>query len=118
MSFEDDHITVPGQLFVCLSIVGPESPQKTDSVGIKIRGAFHTRSEANNHAKRLQKEDQMFDVYVADMYKWLLIPPDPGTIDDVHYNNQKLEEIISGHKRNQAQATEIFNTRRRETSNK
>ena len=112
MSLETDYTTVPGQVFACLSIIGPEAPQKNDKFGIKIRGAFATRDEAANHAKRLQKEDTTFDIYVVDMYKWLLIPPDSTKIDDVHYNNEKLEEIMTGYKDNQAQAARMFSERK------
>lgn len=112
MSLETDYTTVPGQIFACLSIIGPEAPQKNDKFGIKIRGAFATRDEAANHAKRLQKEDPTFDIYVVDMYKWLLIPPDPTKIDDVHYSNEKLEEIMTGYKENQAQAARMFQERK------
>jgi hypothetical protein len=112
MSLEQDYTTVPGQLYACLSVVGPEAPQKNDKFGIKIRGAFATRDEAANHAKRLQKEDPIFDIYVVDMYKWLLIPPDPTKIEDVHYTNEKLQEIMSGYKENQAQAARLFNERK------
>ena len=112
MSLETDYTTVPGQVFACLSIIGPEAPQKNDKFGIKIRGAFATRDEAANHAKRLQKEDTTFDIYVVDMYKWLLIPPDSSKIADVHYNNEKLEEIMSGYKDNQAQAARMFSERK------
>ena len=112
MSLEQDYTTVPGQVFACLSIVGPECPQKNDKFGIKIRGAFATRDEAANHAKRLQKEDATFDIYVVDMYKWLLIPPDAEKIEDVHYTNDKLEEIMTGYKENQAQAARMFNERK------
>lgn len=112
MSLEQDYTTVPGQVFACLSVVGPEAPQKNEKFGIKIRGAFSTRDEAANHAKRLQKEDPTFDIYVVDMYKWLLIPPDPMKIEDVHYTNEKLEEIMTGYKENQAQAARMFQERK------
>lgn len=112
MSLEQDYTTVPGQLYACLSVVGPEAPQKNDQFGIKIRGAFATRDEAANHAKRLQKEDPTFDIYVVDMYKWLLIPPDPTKIEDVHYTNEKLEEIMTGYRENQAQAARLFQERK------
>ena len=118
MSLEQDYTTVPGQIFACLSIVGPECPQKNDKFGIKIRGAFANRDEAANHAKRLQKEDPTFDIYVVDMYKWLLIPPDSSKIDDVHYTNEKLEEIMTGYKENQAQAARMFNERKQAMINK
>jgi hypothetical protein len=114
MSLEQDYTTVPGQLYACLSVVGPEAPQKNDKFGIKIRGAFASRDEAAAHAKRLQKEDSTFDIYVVDMYKWLLIPPDPLKIEDVHYQNEKLEEIMSGYRENQAEAARMFNERKKD----
>ena len=114
MSLEQDYTTVPGQLFACLSIVGPECPQKTDKFGIKIRGCFATRDEAANHAKRLQKEDSTFDIYVVDMYKWLLIPPDPALIEDAHYTNEKLEEIMVKYRENQSMAAKMFEERKRD----
>jgi hypothetical protein len=114
MSLEQDYTTVPGQLFACLSIVGPECPQKTDKFGIKIRGCFSTREEASNHAKRLQKEDSTFDIYVVDMYKWLLIPPDNTKIEDAHYTNDKLEEIMVKYRENQSMAAKMFEERKRD----
>ena len=113
-SLSQDFTTVPGQLFACLSIIGPDSPQKHDKFGIKIRGCFNTREEAAQHAKRLQAEDGTFDIYVVDMYKWLLIPPDNTHIDDVHYSDNKLEEIMSGYRENQAAAAKMFEERKRD----
>lgn len=113
-----DYTTVPGQLFACLSIVGPDCPQRTDKFGIKIRGAFSTRDEAEKHAKRLQKEDATFDIYVVDMYKWLLIPPDRDHIEDVHYANEKLEEIFSKYRDNQRMAAALFEKRKRDMTAK
>ena len=113
-TLEQDYTTVPGQLYACLSVIGPEAPQKNDKFGIKIRGAFNSRDEAASHAKRLQKEDATFDIYVVDMYKWLLIPPDPAKIEDVHYTNEKLEELMSGYRENQAQAAQMFAERKRD----
>ena len=113
-TLEQDYTTVPGQLYACLSVVGPEAPQKNDKFGIKIRGAFNSRDEAASHAKRLQKEDATFDIYVVDMYKWLLIPPDPVQIEDAHYADEKLEELMLGYRENQAQAAAMFAERKRD----
>ena len=112
MSLETDYTTVPGQVFTCISIIGPECPQKNDKFGVKLRGAFGTRDEAANHAKRLQKEDPTFDIYVVEQYKWLLIPPNADKIEDVHYTNEKLEEIMVGYKENQSQAARMFQERK------
>jgi len=113
-TLEQDYTTVPGQLYACLSVVGPEAPQKNDKFGIKIRGAFNSKDEAASHAKRLQKEDATFDIYVVDMYKWLLIPPDPVQIEDAHYADEKLEELMLGYRENQAQAAQMFAERKKD----
>jgi hypothetical protein len=113
-TLEQDYTTVPGQLYACLSVVGPEAPQKCDKFGIKIRGCFASRDEAARHANRLQKEDATFDIYVVDMYKWLLIPPDNTQIDDVHYSNQKLDEIMAGYRENQTLGAKMFEERKRD----
>lgn len=117
-SLEQDYLTVPGQLFACISFVGPDLPQKNEKLGMKIRGCFSTRDEASSHAKRLQKEDALVDIYVVDMYKWLLIPPDRDQISDVHYQNEKLEEIMTKYRENQSQAAAMFEKRKRDMTAK
>ena len=113
-SLEQDFLTVPGQLFALISLVGPDLPQKNEQLGLKIRGCFSTKDEAESHAKRLQKEDALVDIYVVDMYKWLLIPPDRLQIDNVHYQNEKLEEIMTKYRDNQRQAAAMFEKRKRD----
>jgi len=113
-TLEQDYLTVPGQMFACISFVGPDQPQRNEKLGMKIRGCFATRDEASSHAKRLQKEDALVDIYVVDMYKWLLIPPDRDQIQDVHYQNEKLEEIMTKYRENQAQAAAMFEKRKRD----
>ena len=117
-SLEQDYLTVPGQYFACISFVGPDQPQKNEKLGMKIRGCFSTRDEAASHAKRLQKEDALVDIYVVDMYKWLLIPPDRDQIEDVHYQNEKLEEIMQKYRANQTAAASMFEKRKRDMTAK
>jgi hypothetical protein len=50
------------------------------------------------------------------MYKWLLIPPDRDRIDDVHYQNEKLEEIMTKYKENQRMASAMFEKRKKDMS--
>ena len=109
-----DYLTVPGQVYACVSFVGPDQPQKNEKLGMKIRGCFPTRDEAGQHAKRLQREDGLVDIYVVDMYKWLLIPPDREKIEDAHYTDEKLEEIMVKYRQNQSQAAAMFEKRKRD----
>ena len=113
-SLTQDFLTVPGQLFALISIVGPDMPQKNEHLGLKIRGCFASKDDAELHAKRLQKEDALVDIYVVDMYKWLLIPPDRLQIDNVHYNDEKLEEIFAKYRQNQQEAASHFEKRKRD----
>tara|TARA_Y100000389_G_scaffold204952_1_gene261182 strand:+ start:4921 stop:5373 length:453 start_codon:yes stop_codon:yes gene_type:complete len=108
---EEDMVQIPSQKFALLSVVSPQSSQKHTSYGIKIRGVFATREEAAFHVKRLQKLDSTFDIYLVDMYKWLLIPPDNSQIDDNEYQEDMLTEIIKGHKEQQYLAKEFHKQR-------
>lgn len=105
---------VPGQHYALISVVGPECPQKHDKFGLKIYGCFPTKDEAANHAKLLQKEDGSFDIYVVDLYQWLLIPPDREKIDDVHYQEEKLEEIMTKYRESQRAAAAMFEKRKKD----
>lgn len=111
---EQDFTTVPGQLFALISIVGPDMPQKNEKLGLKIRGVFPNKEEAGSHAKRLQKEDGLVDIYVVDMYKWLLIPPDRDHIDEVNYQEEKLQEIMTKYRENQQNASIMFEKRKKD----
>ena len=111
-TLEQDFITVPGQLYALISIIGPECPQKTDKHGLKIRGVFNTRDEAGSHAQRLQSADPTFDIYVVDMYKWLLIPPNTDQIDDVTYQEEFLQKMMTEYKQNQSDAKRMFEERK------
>lgn len=111
---EQDFTTVPGQMYALISIVGPDMPQKNEKLGLKIRGVFQNKDEAGSHAKRLQKEDGQVDIYVVDMYKWLLIPPDRDSIDDVTYQDEKLQEIMSKYRENQQNAAIMFEKRKKD----
>jgi hypothetical protein len=108
------YTTVPGQLYALISIVGPEGcNQKSEKFGLKILGAFGTRDEAANHAKKLQEEDATFDILLVDMYQWALIPPELSEVEDVHYNEKRLEEIMAGYRENQKAAAKMFEERKR-----
>lgn len=92
-----DKLRVPGLNFVLLSCAsyGQSGRDANVSCGAKIRGAFNTKEEAEAHAVLLQEEDQNFDIYVASMYEWLVIPPRTDLCEDVHLSNQMLEEIMN-----------------------
>ncbi len=110
---DKDTTTVPGQNYALISIVAPNANQKSDNCCLKIKGVFANLEDANKHADMLQKLDDTFDIYVVEMYSWLLVPPDPELIEQKHVD-YKLNEIISGHRETQLKSKMYFEERKRE----
>lgn len=110
---DEDFVTVPGQVYALVSFVGPTGTnQRNDKFGLKIRGCFGTKDEAHAHVRRLQQIDKTMDIYLVDMYKWLLIPPDPNAIEDQEYQEEFLNNLIKGYRENQALAKQHFQERK------
>lgn len=110
---DDDYVTVPGQLYALVSFVAPNGTnQRNDKFGMKIRGCFASREEAQGHVRRLQQVDRLMDIYLVDMYKWLLIPPDPNSIDDQEFQEEYLNNIMKGYRENQLLAKKHFEERK------
>jgi len=114
INLSTDVLKVPGQNWALVSFVSPNSNQKHTSIGMKIRGVFDTREEANDHIKRLIKLDPIFDIYVCEMYNWCLVPPDPDLIADQTYQEDQLNALVSEYRKNQIYAKEHFEERKRE----
>ena len=96
-----------------MSFVAPTGTnQRNDKFGMKIRGCFATREEAHSHVKRLQQVDGLTDIYLVDMYKWLLIPPDPSAVDDHEYQEEFLNNLVKGYRESQLLAKQHFNERK------
>ena len=112
---DEDLVKVSGQSFALISVVSKNTRQRTDSdkIGIKIRGVFATKQEAEAHIRKLMKFDNAFDVYLVDMYKWLLLPPDNEQIEDHKYQEEYLNDLIQGYKESQALAKQQFEERKR-----
>lgn len=111
-------MSIPGQNYALISVVGPDCPQKHEKFGLKIYGTFPTREDASKHAKELHKLDGDFDIYVVDLYQWLLIPPDRDAIEDVHYQEEKLEQIMTKYRESQRAAAAMFEKRKKEMTEK
>ena len=110
---DKDAEKVSGQNYALISVVSPQGGQKSENICLKIKGVFNTLEDANKHAEMLQKINSTFDIYVVEMYSWLLVPPDPTLIEQKHVDS-KLNEIIGGHRESQLKAKMYFEERKRE----
>lgn len=111
---EEDLIQIPSQRYALISIVSPQSNQKFDTCALKIRGVFATEDEAKRHATRLSKNDTTFDVFMVDMYKWLPIPPSTDLVEDRVYQDERLNDLIQGHKDQQMLVQQHYEERKHE----
>ncbi len=91
---------IPGQLWVCMSFLSPEGIKNCSVRGLKIRGVFGTRQEADERANELQKIDSDFHVFVGEVGKWLPWDPDPNDVADQVYQEKELNDLMKGYKEN------------------
>lgn len=116
-TLEMDYVLPPGQVYALVSFVGPECNQKTEKLAMKIRGVFATRAEAESHVRKLQRTEDSgssVDIYLMDIGKWALIPPDPATIDDQQFQDTKLNELMTGYREKQVEARAKFEERKKQ----
>ena len=104
---------IAGQKWCLLSFVSPTGRQKCDIIGLKVRGVYGTREEADQRAKHLQKIDSDFDVFVAQVGLWLPFNPNPDSIENEEYTEDRLNSLVKEYKQNKVQADEHFAERKR-----
>jgi hypothetical protein len=109
-----DDLKVSGQNYALISVVSPSSNQKNDMCGVKIKGVFETVEEAKMHAKRVQENDPLFDVYLVELYKWLPVPPNNEMIENQEYQDEELNKIIKARAEDQRKAHHFFEERKKE----
>jgi len=91
---------IPGQLWMCISFLSPEGIKNCSIRGLKVRGIYGTRQEADTRAAELHTIDPDFHVFVGEMGKWLAWDPDPNSVEDQIYKEKELNELMKGYKEN------------------
>ena len=87
---------------------------RTSVRGLKVRGIYDTLQEAEMRAKRLQKSDPNFNVFVGQVGFWLPWDPEPKEIGEEQYLNDELNQLMTEYKANADKRDEVFNTRKRD----
>lgn len=91
---------IPGQLWVCVSFLSPEGIKNCSVRGLKVRGVFGTKQEADQHAEELQQTDPDFHIFVGEVGKWLPWDSDPNDVQDNRYQEKELNDLMKGYKDN------------------
>ena len=73
---------------------------KTSMRGIKVRGVYNTKDEAENRAKSLSRTDSTFNVFVGQVGYWLPWDPCADNVDKEVFQNDQLNELMEGYEKN------------------
>ena len=76
---------------------------KTSIRGIKVRGIYDTRREAEVRAKVLQRMDKSFHVYVGQVGYWLPWDPNPDSVENQEYAEKELNNLVKSYKDNETE---------------
>lgn len=104
---------IEGQKWICLSFLSPENVKNCTTRGIKFRGAFATKEEADAYAKQLQQSDPKFNIFVGEGFKWLPFDPEPNTVKDQRYYEKELNELMDAYDKNEAQRRQVEQERKK-----
>lgn len=108
---------ISGQKYVVLSVLSPsffKTKDNSDIRGIKFRGTYPTYEEALKRAEYLQSIDPTFNVFVADVGKWLPIEDDPLKASETNYAEAKLNNLMKSYLENQNKSKELYEKRKNE----
>lgn len=75
--------------------------------GIKVRGVYATQAEASARAKRLQKTDPNFNIYMGAVGKWMAWDPNPNNVSEQEYANEQLNTLMKKYRDNE-EARDLF----------
>lgn len=106
--------SIPSQKYALISIVGPNTRQKCDVWGLKIRGVADSLDSAKALSKRIMKLDKDYDIYTVDIGKFFPLAVEPHDVADVEYENQQLNELIKSYLANKEKANEHWHHRKQE----
>lgn len=86
---------------------------QTSVRGIKVRGVYNTREEADVRCKVLQRLDKTFDVFVGSVGYWLPWDPEAAKIEDCSYLNEDLNRLVNENKNNEIKKEHFFHEQKR-----
>jgi hypothetical protein len=74
---------------------------KTNVRGVKVRGVYDSRREAEVRAKKLHMYEPNFHVFIGQVGYWLPWDPDADRVQDEVYLNSQLNDMMGKYKENE-----------------
>lgn len=82
--------------------------------GLKVRGTYNTKHEADVRARVLQKLDRSHHVFVAPVGYWLPWDPSADAIQDQVYQEEQLNELMKNYKVNELKRDTFYEEQKEE----
>jgi len=81
---------------------------QTSIRGLKIRGTYESRREAEVRAKVLQRRDPNFHVFVGQVGYWLPWDPNPDGVAEQEYANDQLNTLMKKYQENRKHHDDLY----------
>ena len=82
---------------------------RTTIRGIKVRGVFASEAEASVRAKKLQRSDPNFNIYMGSVGKWMAWEPEPSKVGEQEYANEQLNTLMKKYRENEDACDTFYN---------
>ena len=86
----------------------------TNIRGVKVRGVYSTKDEAEYRAKKLHQKDQNHHVFIGQVGYWLPWNPCADKIQDEKFLNEGLNDLMEKYKENRDDRDVLYEEEKRE----
>ena len=87
---------------------------KTNIRGLKVRGTYNTKEEAERRAKKLQGLDSDFHVFVGQVGYWLPWDPCADEIEDESFIDSQLNDMMEKYQENNVNRDIFYEDQKRD----
>ncbi len=104
-------LPIDGQKYALVSIIGPHMNQKCDTWGLKVRGVINSTAEADAMVNEIKQYDQMFDIFLVEVGKFVPLDISPEQIKNQKYLTDELNDIVGSYYE-ETKKSEIYHKKR------
>lgn len=104
------------QRFLVVAFVSPEGNSNNRARMFKVRGVYDTHKAAEAACEHFRSLDgSKFNLFVGDVGRWLEFDPDPKTIENQVYADERLQNLMKGYLDNMEKGRKVHDDRIAET---
>ncbi len=81
---------------------------QTSIRGLKVRGVYESKREAEVRAKILQRRDPNFHVFIGQLGYWLPWDPNPDGVAEQEYSNDQLNILMKKYQENRKYRDDVY----------